>query len=44
MLAFYKHLLEPDMSYAKALRQAKLDCMDKGFSPIDWAGFILIGN
>ena len=42
MVAFYKHLLEEDLSYAEALRQAKLDCIKKGFLPLDWAGFVLI--
>lgn len=44
MVAFYKHLLEDKVSYAEALRLAKLDCIEKGFLPLDWAGFILIGN
>jgi CHAT domain-containing protein len=42
MVAFYKHLLEDGVSYSEALRQAKLDCIDKGFLPLDWAGFVLI--
>jgi|GEM_PF-3226400 len=44
MVAFYKHLLENQLSYAEALRLAKLDCIEKGFLPLDWAGFLLIGN
>jgi|GEM_PF-3515671 len=44
MVAFYKHLLEGKVSYAEALRLAKLDCIEKGFLPLDWAGFILIGE
>ena len=44
MVAFYKHLLEDKVSYAEALRLAKLDCIKKGFLPLDWAGFVLIGN
>jgi len=44
MVAFYKHLLEDKVSYAEALRLAKLDCINKGFLPLDWAGFILIGE
>jgi len=44
MVAFYKHLLEDKVSYAEALRRAKLDSIAKGFLPIDWAGFVLIGN
>ncbi len=44
MLAFYEHLLNDNVSYAEALRRAKLDCIKKGFLPLDWAGFILIGE
>jgi len=44
MVAFYKHLLEDKVSYAEALRLAKLDCIKKGFLPLDWAGFVLIGE
>lgn len=42
MIAFYKHLIEEKVSYAEALRLAKVDCIEKGFLSIDWAGFILI--
>lgn len=42
MIAFYKHLLEDGVSYSEALRQAKLDCIEKGYLPLDWAGFVLI--
>jgi len=44
MLAFYKYLLEDKQTYAGALRKAKLDCIEKGFLPMDWAGFVLIGQ
>jgi CHAT domain-containing protein len=44
MVAFYRHLLQDEVTYAEALRLAKLDCIKKGFLPIDWAGFVLIGN
>lgn len=44
MVAFYTHLLEDKVSYAEALRLAKLDCIKKGFLPMDWASFVLIGN
>ncbi|MBI9068607.1 MAG: CHAT domain-containing protein [Salinivirgaceae bacterium] len=44
MVAFYTHLLEDKVSYAEALRLAKLDCIKKGFLPMDWAGFVLIGS
>ncbi|MDX9770051.1 MAG: CHAT domain-containing protein [Tenuifilaceae bacterium] len=43
MIAFYEHLLNGN-SYADALRLAKLDCIGKGYLPIDWAGFVLIGT
>jgi CHAT domain-containing protein len=44
MVAFYRHLLEDKVNYAEALRRAKLDCIEKGFLPVDWSGFVLIGN
>jgi len=44
MEAFYKHLLEDKCTYSEALRFAKLDCIKKGYLPLDWSGFILIGN
>jgi len=44
MVQFYSHLLSKRVSYAEALRLAKLDCIQKGFSPIDWAGFVLIAE
>lgn len=44
MVAFYKHLLEDKVNYTEALRLAKLDCIKKGFLPIDWAGFVFIGS
>ncbi|MDY0103051.1 MAG: CHAT domain-containing protein [Lentimicrobium sp.] len=43
MLSFYQHLLNGD-SHAEALRQAKLECISRGFLPVNWAGFVLIGN
>ncbi len=43
MVAFYKYLLSGN-SYAEALRLAKQECIAKGFLPIDWAGFVLIGG
>ncbi len=43
MVAFYQHLLKGN-SYAEALRLAKLDCIAKGYLPLDWAGFVLIGG
>jgi len=44
MVAFYKHLMQEKVSYAVALQRAKLDCIKKGFLPMDWAGFLLTGN
>ncbi len=44
MVSFYKHIIVDKKSYAEALRLAKLYCKKKGFLPIDWAGFILIGK
>lgn len=43
MVAFYTHLLNGE-TYANALRLAKLNCIAKGFLPIDWASFVLIGS
>ncbi len=43
MVAFYTHLIKGN-SYAEALRLAKIDCIQKGYMPLDWAGFVLIGN
>lgn len=43
MVAFYTHLLKGN-SYAEALKLAKIECINKGFIPTDWAGFVLIGN
>lgn len=41
MVAFYKNLLQGE-SYSEALRLAKLECIERGFLPLDWAGFVLI--
>ena len=41
MIAFYKHILQGE-SYSEALRLAKLECIERGFLPLDWAGFVLI--
>jgi CHAT domain-containing protein len=43
MILFYNYLVK-GKSPAEALRLAKLDCITKGFLPLDWAGFILIGG
>ncbi|WP_462319151.1 CHAT domain-containing protein, partial [Marinilabilia sp.] len=44
MEAFYQHLLEKNESYKQALRLAKMDCIKEGYLPLDWAGFVLIGE
>lgn len=44
MTSFYRHLLSEKNSYAEALRLAKLECIQKGFLPMDWLGFVLIGQ
>ncbi|PWE00861.1 CHAT domain-containing protein [Marinilabilia rubra] len=44
MEAFYSYLLEEDKSYKEALRLAKLNCIKEGYLPLDWAGFVLIGE
>jgi len=44
MITFYEHLLSEKITYTEALRLTKLDCINKGFLPIDWAGFVLIGG
>ena len=44
MTAFYKHLLNDNISYQKALQRAKLDCIKQGHLAMDWASFILIGE
>ncbi len=43
MTAFYSHLLAGN-SYSEALRLAKLDSIQNGALPVDWAGFIFIGT
>ncbi len=43
MLDFYEAYLSGD-SYAEALRQAKLKAIKEGQQPLNWAGFILIGD
>ncbi len=43
MLFFYQHLLSGN-SYAEALRNAKLDCITKGYLPLNWASFVIIGR
>jgi len=44
MVFFYTQLIQRNISYSEALRLAKIEFIDMGYLPIDWAGFILIGN
>lgn len=44
MVSFYTYLLKDGYTYSKALQKAKTDAIEDGYLPIDWAGFILIGN
>lgn len=44
MVSFYTNLFEHKVTYSEALRLAKLECIAKGFLPIDWAGFIIVGE
>ena len=43
MTSFYHHLLAGN-TYAEALRLAKLDAIEKGVLPLDWAGGVLTGS
>ncbi|MGM0498485.1 MAG: CHAT domain-containing protein [Bacteroidota bacterium] len=43
MTAFYRHLLAGN-SYPQALRLAKLDAIEQGVVPLDWAGIVLMGS
>jgi CHAT domain-containing protein len=43
MTAFYRHLAR-EPSRARALRQAMLDVRARHPHPLDWAGFVLIGE
>lgn len=46
MVGFYRHLKNPRMNNAEALRQTKLEMIRKGVysHPYYWAGFVLIGQ
>lgn len=44
MVLFYKHLLNNDISYARALQLAKIDMIKRGTLPIDWGGFVLVSK
>lgn len=43
MTAFYRYLLAGN-SYTQSLRLAKLDAIEKGALPLDWAGIVLTGS
>ena len=43
MLMFYRHVAMGN-DYPEALRLAKLEAIENGFLPLDWAGFVLIGH
>lgn len=43
MQAFYNQLFAGN-SYSRALQLARMECINKGWLPIDWAGFVLIGQ
>ncbi len=43
--SLFRYILEEEMSYAEALRKAKLELIaDEMMEPLDWAGFALIGR
>ncbi len=42
MTRFYYYVLK-EKSFPQAIRLAKLDCINHGFLPLDWSGFILVG-
>ncbi len=43
MVQFYKSYMKGN-TYAEAMQKAKLDCIKEGMIPMDWSGFVLIGN
>ncbi|TKG93933.1 CHAT domain-containing protein [Puteibacter caeruleilacunae] len=44
MTAFYKYLLQDKAGYSKALQQAKIEFIKHNYLPLDWAGFVLVGE
>jgi CHAT domain-containing protein len=44
MLDFYSNIKNEKMSYSEAMQKAKIDFIKKGYSPIDWGSFILLGR
>lgn len=41
---FYQHVLQKNLCYAEALRQAKLTLIEQDMPPKYWSGFVLVGN
>ena len=39
----FKGIVAQGLPYNEALRQAKLQLIDKGYFPVHWAGFVLLG-
>jgi CHAT domain-containing protein len=44
MILFYQNVINNGSTFKQALKDAKVECIRRGFLPMDWAGFILIGN
>jgi len=44
MMDFYSNIINKRQSYSEALRQAKLESIKNGDSPLDWSSFIYIGK
>ncbi len=42
--SLFKGIVEKKLPYNEALRQAKLQLIQKGYLPVHWAGFVLIGE
>lgn len=42
MVQFYKHLIQDGCSYSVALQKSKIDCINEGFLPLDWAAFVVV--
>ena len=43
LTAFYEYVLDGN-SYKKALQKARIQMIEEGVLPVDWAGFILVGR
>jgi len=44
MMSFYSNIINNRLSYSEALRQAKLESIKRGDTPLDWSSFIYIGK